>query len=129
MGAADFTTTATGKTADEAFRAAVAEAKRQHGHRSYTGSIAEKRTFIEFNADAECAKTTGRLRTVLAEGGPWDGSEYVRSLVTRVGYGEVRALADALLVLEDSRISEKWGPAGCLHLGEDQWLFFGVAST
>jgi hypothetical protein len=129
MGAADFITTAQGKTADEAFRAAVAEAKRRYGHRSYTGSIAEKRAYVELNVAAECAKATGRLRTLLVEGGAWEGSEYVRSLVTRVGYGEARALADALLVLEDSRIAEKWGPAGCLHLGGDQWLFFGVAST
>lgn len=29
----------------------------------------------------------------------------------------------------DDRIDDKWGPAGCISLGNDEWLFFGWASS
>ena len=29
----------------------------------------------------------------------------------------------------DERIDSKWGPAGCIKLNEDTWIFFGYAST
>lgn len=48
MGATNFETTATGKTAREAFLNAVNEAHYWHGHGGYTGTIAEKPGFIEF---------------------------------------------------------------------------------
>lgn len=46
MGANTFETTATGATAQEAFRSAVDEAAWEYGHGGYTGSIAEKRDFV-----------------------------------------------------------------------------------
>jgi hypothetical protein len=36
---------------------------------------------------------------------------------------------DHLLAINDGRIDDKWGPAGCVKLGEDEWLFFGWASS
>lgn len=48
MGATTFFTYATGKTAKEAFASAQAEARYDHGHSGYTGTIAEKPSFIEF---------------------------------------------------------------------------------
>ena len=45
MGACDFMTRASGDTPAEAFRKAVADAKHEHGHRGYTGTIAEKHSF------------------------------------------------------------------------------------
>jgi hypothetical protein len=42
MGASDFCTTAKGKTAREAFRNAVEDARYEYGHGGYTGTIAEK---------------------------------------------------------------------------------------
>ena len=45
MGAADFFTTARGKTSQEAFSAAVSEARHMFGHEGYTGTIAEKDGF------------------------------------------------------------------------------------
>lgn len=38
------------------------------------------------------------------------------------------AFADDLLCEGDDRIDDKWGPAGCIALGGDRWLFFGMAS-
>jgi hypothetical protein len=29
---------------------------------------------------------------------------------------------------DDPRIEDKWGPAGCIALGDGKWLFFGWAS-
>lgn len=45
MGAEQFVTSAKGKTAAEAFKAAKDEAYYDHGHRGYTGTIAEKSEF------------------------------------------------------------------------------------
>ena len=49
MGATSFFTYATGKTVSEAFASAQAEARYDHGHSGYTGTIAEKPSFIEFS--------------------------------------------------------------------------------
>lgn len=35
--------------------------------------------------------------------------------------------ASNLLDSDDRRVSDKWGPAGCVALGQDNWLFFGWA--
>ena len=34
-----------------------------------------------------------------------------------------------LIDRDDYRIDDKWGPAGCISLGNDQFLFFGWASS
>ena len=36
--------------------------------------------------------------------------------------------ADYLIDVDDPRIADKWGPAGCIDLGEGEYLFFGWAS-
>lgn len=46
MGAESFSIRAKGRTAAEAFKAAVAQAQYDYGHSGYTGTIAEKDTFI-----------------------------------------------------------------------------------
>lgn len=46
MGADTFTTRATGKTAGEAFRFAVEDARHEHGHGGYSGTLAEKHEFV-----------------------------------------------------------------------------------
>jgi hypothetical protein len=46
MGGSDFYTYGTGTTAKEAFKSAVSEAQYEYGHRGYTGSLAEKESFI-----------------------------------------------------------------------------------
>lgn len=47
MGADNFRVRAKGKTAQEAFLTAVDNARYQHGHGGYTGTIAEKHEFVE----------------------------------------------------------------------------------
>ena len=45
MGACTFYTTEKGKTAEEAFRRAVAQARHEYGYGGYSGTIAEKSKF------------------------------------------------------------------------------------
>lgn len=95
MGACDFYCSAKGNSAQEAFRNAVEDARYQYGHGGYTGSIAEKNSFVMIS---------------LPEGE--EPGEYAQRLI---GEG-------------DSRVDDKWGPAGCISLKDGRYLFFGWAS-
>lgn len=63
MGASEFTWTAFGKDAADAFRVASEEARHEHGHGGYTGSIAEKSGF-------KLISLPGRLN-------PWKAIDYI----------------------------------------------------
>lgn len=106
MGASQFTATASGPSAGEAFRDAVDLAKYEYGHGGYTGTIAEKDSFVlvstEVLPDADAAET----------------------------------LADRLLEADDPRVTDKGGPAGAVEYraaqhaeGERAFLFFGFAPS
>lgn len=98
MGADEFTVGAKGKTAKEAFNTAVSEARYESGHGGYSGTIAEKDSFV--------------------------------FLGTRPNKKEAYAYAQTLMEDIDSRIEDKWGPAGCVAVeGTDFFLFFGWASS
>ena len=96
MGACTFIDRAKGKTAVQAFAAAVQQAKYEHGHGGYSGTIAEKGSFVEIP---------------LPEG------------------KNAHQYAEELLDNDDKRISDKWGPAGCIKIGDGEFLFFGWASS
>ena len=96
MGAQEFTQKAKGKNAKEAFSAAREQAFYDHGHSRYTGSIAEKDSFILIPVP--------------------DGKEPAE-------------FASDLMQYDDPRISDKWGPAGCVELAKGEFLFFGWASS
>jgi len=95
MGANTFTTHARGNTAKEAFDNAVTDAKYYSGHGRYTGTIAEKGSFV----------------------------------MIEVPEGETPfQYAEKLIDEDDQRVSDKWGPAGCIQLNDKEYLFFGWAS-
>lgn len=96
MGAETFSHRSTGKTAKLAFNAARKEALYELGHGGYTGSIAEKDSFVMIP---------------LPEG------------ITPEDY------ADMLIEKNDPRIDDKWGPAGCIKIKDNEFLFFGWASS
>ncbi len=100
MGATDFYTVAKGKTARDAFVSAREEAFHRYGHDGYTGSIAEKDTFKMFVLPA--------------------GEE--------PGPAARRLLDEAYKSGKPGTIDDKYGPAGCLDLGNGSWLFFGMAA-
>ena len=96
MGASEFTHIAKGKTAREAFTSARESAQYNCGHSGYTGTIAEKDTFVKIE---------------VPEG--QNAREYAKQLLEK----------------DDERISDKWGPAGCIKVKEGEYLFFGWASS
>ena len=102
MGANSFSCTSYGKNANEAFNRAVDDALYEYGHGGYTGSIAEKSEF--------------------------------RWITKEVFESEAKAceFAEGLLDEDDDRISDKWGPAGCISFKSQDgiaYLFFGWASS
>ena len=98
MGGNTFTNILVAPDAKLAFRALVEDAKHQCGHGGYSGTIAEKDSFV-------------MIDTVETE-------------------GDALALSDRLIDNQDSRIDDKWGPAGCIEIkSEKAFLFFGWASS
>lgn len=98
MGASEFMTSSKGKTAKEAFANAKETARYECGHSGYTGTIAEKRSFVIIHPSKEFEQDP-------------------------IGW------AEKLLNNDDARIVDKWGPAGCVQVGDGEWLFFGLASS
>lgn len=95
MGSTVFFHTSEGKTAKTAFNKAVKECRKSCGNGGYTGTIAEKSSYIMID---------------LPKG------------------KEPMDYADELIDNDDERIENKWGPAGCFKLPDNQWFFFGWAS-
>lgn len=60
MGATTFTTSGKGKSADEVFAALRAKLQYERGHEGYTGTIAEKRSFVPIAK----VKTWGEARSM-----------------------------------------------------------------
>jgi hypothetical protein len=55
--------------------------------------------------------------------------EYVL-LGTATDLPSAYAQAEALMNADDERITDKWGPAGCIRVaGTDEFVFFGWASS
>lgn len=151
MGTAEFYQTAHGPTALDAFTAAVQDNQRIHGHGGYTGTIAEKATFILITESREQLreKISNQLTSSCEmlrwmrrfnDDGPevLDLRETIRELRLcheglkrgATGYD----IANILMRLKDSRVSQKHGPAGCIDLtprykGEHRFLFFGLAPS
>lgn len=113
MGGEVFGNFARGRKAKDAFDSIVAEARYMHGHGGYTGTIAEKTSFVMIGE----FKPTGT--------GDLEADKEAAIL-----------FAEELLDEDDSRIADKWGPAGCIKVGmyDDVeglrlYYFFGVASS
>jgi hypothetical protein len=102
MGAETFEQWGTGKTAKEAFKSAYDEACYDFGHRGYTGSMAEKDDFVLISAPHPINVANDE-----------EVEEYARKLVDEC----------------DERVDDKWGPAGCIKGKDNQYLFFGWASS
>ncbi len=149
MGAVEFYEVAHGETAQEAFTVAVQYRQHIDGHGGWTGTIAEKTDFIlitESRTDLrekidrriqDGRKLLRRMRLFN------DDDPEVRDL--REEIKELRLchqglkrgagpydIANILLRLDDGRVSEKYGPAGCIDLTpsnkrKKRFLFFGLA--
>ncbi len=101
MGASEFFTRASGKSAKEAFSAAVDNAAWQHGHGGYTGTIAEKGEFKM--ASQEVFETIEKAKE----------------------------FAESKMSDDNHWCQDKWGPAACVSYkygDRINYLFFGWAS-
>ena len=123
MGASEFYVVASGKTAQDAFRAARDAARGDsEGEEGYSGTIYEKDYFVMVDDKPEAV--AARVRAKMPE-----SSDRARRLEQLADPKKAaRAVAGALVDLEDQRIDEKTGPAGCIPMGENRYLFFGWAS-
>lgn len=121
-----FITRAKGKTPKMAFDAARYQAQYDHGHNGYTGTIAEKSTFVMINDTVNDVKH--KVKLAMAK-----GTALTRERLTLVlerleqRADEVATLADALIKLDDSRVNDEFSPAGCIKVKEGEYLFFGWA--
>jgi len=101
MGATTFSNTAFGKNAEEAFITLIQDARHENGHGGYTGTIAEKHDYVIIVPEVFDSRAAAET------------------------------YADKLMEEDDPRISDKWGPAGCLKYksgDKTNYLFFGWAS-
>lgn len=125
MGASAFYVHAIGKTARDAFYAARDEAREsiEEDDLGYSGTIAEKDSFRMIPDTAEQLleqlKNEGdqsniqRLQNAMKQNNP---------LVLAYAIGEI------LTNIDDPRITNKWGPAGCIAVTDIDFVFFGWAS-
>lgn len=101
MGADTFSNRVKGNSAKEAFHTAVEQARYDYGHAGYTGTIAEKDSFVMLQVSPE------KLEEL--KNAAWFDYSGDDALWEKVG--------------------NKWGPAGCIDLGDGKYLFFGWASS
>ena len=50
-------------------------------------------------------------------------------MITPPAGSDIAIFVANLLDNDDPRVADKWGPAGCVKLGPESYLFFGWAST
>ena len=115
MGASNFVTIGKGKTAQEAFDRLTQEARYYHGHGGYTGTIAEKRSFVEFPRPKGMRKTT-----ILKLVGALGAVSYPDAIEAAYPKLPIRRMWDVY--------DDKWGPALCIALSKGEYIFGGFAS-
>ena len=116
MGATNYITISKGEDAKDAFSSARDKAQWNHGHGGYTGTIAEKDSFVEFPRPKGV-----RMRTVIkiVHRMTWDEKE-ITQLALKYPKFPVRQMARVW--------DDKWGPSACIELKPKVYIFFGMAS-
>jgi len=88
-----------------------------------TGRTARE-AFAAARAEARHLQGAGGYTGTLAE-----KRDFVMVTQARMNLRDAQSLAGRLIDQEDERIDDKWGPAGCIRLEDERFLFFGWAST
>src|SRR5262245_42519472 len=140
MGACNFDVIAKGKTAAEAFNTVTSQARWEHGHGGYSGTIAEKREFVMLTVPEGVEPRRfvewviggqDRVEREVSKQERWHRStgsgDKARYFV--VEWQEVPAKYRAVVDAATRRVDDKWGPAGCIRVGPEEFLFFGWASS
>lgn len=120
MGAQEFSVTSKGKTAEQAFAVAVADARYDRGHGGYTGTIAEKNGYKVFRVP---------VGVELGDFVDWFSNSWGDN-VSKIPVEHRGHVARVAELYDD-----KWGPAVCIKVDEppdkdgDTYLFCGWASS
>lgn len=139
MGASQFQEVATGRDAREAFSKAVSEALYMNGHGGYTGSIAEKDSFVTITVPPR----TDLNQFIRAT---WDVTYAHDRKGTEKALRKVRPALRPAVASAAEHAVDKWGPAVCVEVtgskavqikarcglkGTRQkvFVFFGLASS
>ena len=83
-------------------------------HLAWTEAPEEKEQFITWLAESKEKLAASVAKAMLA-----DATAQYRA----------EAIADVLFSINDDRINDKWGPAGCIEIKPEHYLFFGYASS
>jgi hypothetical protein len=116
MGAVGFDCVGFGNDVEDAFNNARAQAQYDYGHAGYTGTIAEKNSFVEFKCP-DGIEPNYFVDVAMA-------AEYERP--EREKLFELIGAISAQDLLNISY--DKWGPCVAVRLDSKQWVFFGSAS-
>ena len=123
MGGADFMNAGKGKTAQAAFDKIVEQAQWEHGHGGYSGTIAEKRSMVEFQRPKGMRRATV-IQAVRALGRICkDDDGNAETATVQAKYPKL-PIAKMLEVYDD-----KWGPSLAIELAKGEYLFAGWASA
>ena len=111
MGAANFSIRRQAQTAAAAFAAACDDAAFQYGHGGYTGTIAEKHSYV-------CIAVP---KGVTAQ-------DVVDVLMGEAPKPDVKSPLAPVYARYFADIDDKWGPAGIVADGPGSYILFGWAS-
>jgi hypothetical protein len=138
MGASEYMNIGKGRTAQEAFDRLVTSAQWEHGHGGYSGTIAEKQSFVEF------ARPKGMRRDkVITAVHALGGHALPDAMRPSVNFGRSADYQQAIAEVYDGNggypslpirqmfavYDDKWGPALAIQLREGEYLFAGFASS
>ena len=138
MGASEFFNVAEGKTADAAFKKLVDWARWEYGHGGYTGTIAEKQSFVEFarpkgmrrDKVIEAVRALGgyalpdALRPSVNCGRSGDSQHAIAEVDAGQGGYPKLPIQQMFEIYDD-----KWRPALAIQLRKGEYLFAGFASS
>ena len=129
MGASHFYAEAVGETARKAFHTAVENALDYHGRGGYTGSIAEKNDFVVLTVPPSQDHSRKQWCRVVqnAETFYEETQQQVKARMQKA-FPDLTPREIVQAIRDNSKVSDKWGPAGCVALGKNRYAFFGWAS-
>ena len=118
MGATDYMNVGKGKSAREVFDRLTEQAKWEHGHGGYTGTIAEKDSYVEFKRPKGMRRATV-IKAVRALGSIYYGTDD----------SPAERQFPSLPIAQMAEVyNDKWGPSLAIEISKGEYLFAGFAS-
>jgi hypothetical protein len=126
MGATDYINVGKGKSAREVFDRLTEQARWEHGHGGYTGTIAEKDRYVEFKRPKGMRRATA-IQAVRDLGGisdlgfgDWPTSDAGKAIQAKYPKLPIAAMYEVW--------TDKWGPSLAIEISKGEYLFAGFAS-